>query len=356
MDNRLAKYLLGPWLIGTCTELVIQGVLSAQFVKYFGTFRADPMALKAAVVFLALITCITSIQAFASVWGKLILHFGNVGAATRVEPFSGTRGIFGATITLLVQSYYCSRLYVISKKWYIVVPPGVLAIFTYVTILIAHYYIFQVPQNFAKIGTWFNIYLPAAFVADVVITASIAYFFIKSKRDMTPQSVGLVNALVRLTFQTAAPATTCALVNFIISLTFPQYYPGSRDTAGSAVNTALPKLYAFSMMWTLNQRSSIRATHLSCEVHGSASEVHLPSRELDRTGVDEEPRFRSMVQTNMSQIGTARDSTEGRTTDAYSEMHGTPTRNLVRLSMAGSEALSQSEEEMEFAPPEVDTK
>ncbi|KAJ6600306.1 hypothetical protein DFH09DRAFT_1302793 [Mycena vulgaris] len=69
-------------MLSSTSKLVIQGVLSGmprchshisllsyeradtvQFVKYFGKFRADLLALKAAVGVLALITHITSIQA-----------------------------------------------------------------------------------------------------------------------------------------------------------------------------------------------------------------------------------------------------------------------------------------------------
>jgi hypothetical protein len=33
-----------------------------------------------------------------------------------------------------------------------------------------------------------------------------AYFLLKTKKNVLPQTVGLISALVRLTFQTAAPA------------------------------------------------------------------------------------------------------------------------------------------------------
>jgi hypothetical protein len=38
------------------------------------------------------------------------------------------------------------------------------------------------------------------------MSCTTAYFLIKSRNDVLPQTVGLINALVRLTFQTAAPA------------------------------------------------------------------------------------------------------------------------------------------------------
>jgi hypothetical protein len=41
---------------------------------------------------------------------------------------------------------------------------------------------------------------------DLILSLTTAYFLIKSKQGVLPQTVGLISALVRLTFQTAAPA------------------------------------------------------------------------------------------------------------------------------------------------------
>lgn len=49
-----------------------------------------------------------------------------------------------------------------------------------------------------------------------------------------------------------------ALLNLVFSLAFPQVYPTASSAASAAVNIPLPKLYAFSMMWTLNARQEIR--------------------------------------------------------------------------------------------------
>ncbi|KAJ7158333.1 hypothetical protein C8R43DRAFT_948638 [Mycena crocata] len=100
-----------------------------------------------------------------------------------------------------------------------------------------------------------------------------------SRREVLPQSVGILNALIRLTFQTAALATACALTNFVLSLTFPEVYPTARATASLASDIVLSNLYAFSMMGTLNERRHIRST-ASCEVGGGLSEVDFRERRV----------------------------------------------------------------------------
>ena len=49
------------------------------------------------------------------------------------------------------------------------------------------------------------------------------------------------------------------LVSAMFNLIFSQIYPSGDKLISTAFNQTLPKLYAFSMMWTLNARRSIRA-------------------------------------------------------------------------------------------------
>jgi hypothetical protein len=42
---------------------------------------------------------------------------------------------------------------------------------------------------------------------DVLLTGNTAIFFIKYKKEVLSQTVGVLDALTRLTFQTAAPET-----------------------------------------------------------------------------------------------------------------------------------------------------
>ncbi|KAJ7890265.1 hypothetical protein B0H13DRAFT_2531316 [Mycena leptocephala] len=257
-----AEYLIGPFLIGTSIELVLQGVVSTQFVKYFETYRDDPFALKSYVAGLALMTCALSIHMFVIVWYLFAVRFGTflfLGTPHAYEiMLTGSSAIIRAVIGLYVQAYLCSRLFFLSRKWYIVAPLASVFVTTFVANLLAIcYYIFGEANNFPTIEKWS---LPLNMVGDIALTSSTAYFLIKYKKDVLPQSVGVLNALIRLTFQTAAPATICAFINFVISLTFPNIYPNARVFAATAFNIVLPKLAAFSMMWTLNARQQIRST------------------------------------------------------------------------------------------------
>lgn len=84
-----------------------------------------------------------------------------------------------------------------------------------------------------------------------------------------PQTVGMINALVRLTFQTAMPAVICALLTLICV-----YLPTDKPRVANTFNQALPKLYAISMMWTLNARREIRVFY---SMSGTDSRARRPT-------------------------------------------------------------------------------
>ncbi|KAJ7609728.1 hypothetical protein DFH06DRAFT_1344262 [Mycena polygramma] len=133
--NLVAEYLLGPWLIGTSLELVLQGILFAQFVKYLGQFRDDPLVLRALVAGLALMTTVISVLQFTLLWEEFAVHFGTI--LRYQTSLTTANGVVRAIAGLYVQCYFCSRLYLLSKKWYIVAPMLAIFIAAFVTTVIA---------------------------------------------------------------------------------------------------------------------------------------------------------------------------------------------------------------------------
>ncbi|KAJ7359659.1 hypothetical protein DFH08DRAFT_1038655 [Mycena albidolilacea] len=253
-----AEYLLGPWLIGGCLDLILQGVLSSQFVNYYSWYSDDKISMKIVVGVLAFITVLKSIHAFAVLWINFIVYFGALEEAILLSYttwYQAGTPLMTALVGLYVQSYFCFRLWVISKKWYIVAPVATVFLFAFLSIVVGTYFI--TTSNGKQITLWFAAHLSATFSGDIILSSTTAYFLLKSKKNVLPQTVGLISALVRLTFQTAAPAALCAMFNLI----FSQTYSGNDAIISTAFNMALPKLYAVSMMWTLNARRTIRASH-----------------------------------------------------------------------------------------------
>ncbi|KAJ7054251.1 hypothetical protein C8F01DRAFT_500720 [Mycena amicta] len=252
--------MLGPWLVGACVDLLLQGVIACQFVNYFTFYRDDLWYLRTSVAVLALLHVLKSIQAFTLVWINFIRYFGDISGAIMLNYnvwWQAGTPVIDAFLGLYVQSYFCYRLWVISRKWYIVVPIATVFVFAFVAMCVGTYFISKI--NNPEISRWFAAHLGAVFAGDVCLSATTATFLLRSKKDVLPQTAGLISALIRLSLTTAAPAALCALFNLV----FSQTNIGGGSLISTAFNMALPKVYAISMLWTLNARRSIIMMHSS---------------------------------------------------------------------------------------------
>ncbi|KAJ7676800.1 hypothetical protein DFH06DRAFT_1317410 [Mycena polygramma] len=267
-----AIFLLGPWLVGSCLDIFLQGVLTCQLFNYFAWYKDDTKTLRMYVAGLALLSVLKTAQAFGIIWIQSILFINNLDGAILLNYttwWQSGNPLMVASFDLYVQSYFCFRLWVISRTWPVVAPIIVIFLFAFVSMILATYYITLGVDASSNIALWFAAHLSSVFAGDILLSCTTAYFLIRSKRDVLPQTVGLIAALVRLTFQTAAPAAVFAMFNLI----FSQVYPGSENLVSTAFNMALPKVYAVSMMWTLNARRDIRATHRTRNGMSSSNEL-----------------------------------------------------------------------------------
>ncbi|KAJ7138888.1 hypothetical protein C8R46DRAFT_1200961 [Mycena filopes] len=335
-DRRLAIFWLGPWLVGGCLDLLLQGVLMSQFVNYFTFYRDDKAAFRLVVGGLVLLTVLKSIHAFAIMWIQSIPYFGDLQGAILLNYttwWQSGNPLMVALIGLYVQAYFCFRLYVISKRWYVVVPIATLFFFGFLSIVVATYFI--AAENGPQIEHWFAAHLSSVFAGDIILCLTTAYFLLKSKTDVLPQTVGLISALVRLTFQTAAPAAICAMFNLI----FSQSNPGGSGIISTAFNMMLPKLYAVSMMWTLNARRTIRAS-----THNSRNGNGMTTSSNEISGA----RSRARRGLNDVELGQIQVVTETETTVDVRDMFDPTQKNNEREVKLNPTSSARGDDESEM--------
>ncbi|PBK96432.1 hypothetical protein ARMGADRAFT_1138613 [Armillaria gallica] len=262
-SHEAALYSFGPWLVGMCIDMLLQGALFTQFANYFTWYGStDGYKLTLSVAILALITTLKSVQVCLLLChvssghvNEALLGIARVPLPQHLFPYSPTflrpgNPLMVSLISLYVQSYFCYRLYVVSKRWWIVTPVLVLYLFSVGSVAVATYYI---ARSDPKLGRWLAVHYATIFASDVMLAGTTAYFLLKTRKLVLPHTTGVINALIRLTFQTATPAVICTTFNLVFT-----YLPGPYDKGiSSAFIQALPKVYAVSMMWTLNARRAI---------------------------------------------------------------------------------------------------
>lgn len=276
-----AMFILGPWLVGSLLDVMLQGVLLNQFNWYFQQYRTDRLGLRLSVIGLAVLTTLKSVQSVALVWDLFILNFTDLGGAilrNYTTWWQTSNSLMVATIGLYVQIFFCHRLWIVSSGLiWLSILVGVVLLFAYISICLATYYITQGAGAETHIALWFATHLSSVFAGDLLITLSTAFFLLKTKKDVLPQTVGTIDALILLTFQTAAPASICAMFNLV----FSQIYSGSDKLISTAFNQVLPKLYAFSMMWTLNARLRLFKGNKGVKPSHPSSDRELSRRRPD---------------------------------------------------------------------------
>ncbi|KAJ6595129.1 hypothetical protein DFH09DRAFT_1413056 [Mycena vulgaris] len=273
MSMPLVLYIFGGWNLGISADLVLQGVLFAQFAHYTTLYRKDIAALRVFVSVLLLITTLKSAQGLAILWIQNVQHFTDIAAAAGDSWTFQINVALVALIAFYVQLFFCQRLWAISKNIYVVASIIALFVFALLAAFISTAYNFE---KVARNSTWIAVHLGTVFAGDLLLCGSTVFFLTvcqfpilhaaqhlsgpqNHSKQALPQTAGMLNTILKLTFQSAAPAAVCELINLICSTS------GNKDATANVSsmlaiisNNILPKLYAISAIWMLNSRKNIQ--------------------------------------------------------------------------------------------------
>ncbi|KAJ7122109.1 hypothetical protein C8R44DRAFT_852889 [Mycena epipterygia] len=255
-------YFLGGWDLGICADLILQGVIFAQIAHYVTLYNKDIPPLRPFVGVLLIITTLKSAQGLVILWIQNVQYFMDVEAALSMFTTSWTTEANLALIAIIafyIQLFFCHRLWAISRNLYIVALIITLFVFALIAAIVSCVFTFA---GESKNVTWISIHLGTVFTGDVLLCGSTIYFLLYHSKDASPLTAGILNALTKLTFQSAAPAVVCALINLVGTVAWNGTTPNAYVMLALIANNALPKLYAISAMWTLNSRKEVRQAHL----------------------------------------------------------------------------------------------
>ncbi|KAF7345142.1 hypothetical protein MSAN_01890300 [Mycena sanguinolenta] len=319
-EETLIKFFLGPWLIGLSSTYN-----DKQLVNYWNLYPEDGRGLRLAVVVLGILNVLKSSECLyvlhrravvrpllmgfsASLWIFLIDHFGDI----QYDLGLSVTGWWDTANPLMV-SYLDFPLWAVSRTWWVVAPIFLLFVFALLAMVIGTYYIKTVQEQ--QVTDWFAAHLSSVFAGDVILSVTTAYFLIRTKKTvLSRQTAELIRALIPLTFQTAAPAALIAMFNLI----FSQMHRTNQPLLGYVeigFNQVLPKLYAISMMYTLNARRAIRN-----KVSGSRNGSRTGSSSNDPSlgGRVQPRRVNGDVELGRMEVATQKETT---VTDMFATRH-----------------------------------
>ncbi|KAJ7482023.1 hypothetical protein FB451DRAFT_1444893 [Mycena latifolia] len=254
----VVTFVLGGWNLGIAADLILQGVVFAQIAHYMTLYQKDILPLRAFVWGLLFATTLKSAQILTILWVQNVQYFTNIDAAAGMfYDFWASQAdlILVGLIALYVQLFFCQRLWAISKNGYLV--GGIIALFIFALLAAIVATVFSVTRADARATHWLAAHLGTVLAGDLFLCAGTTFYLLRRSREALPQTSGMLDSILRLTFQSAAPAALCALINLVCTQTTPGQTTGWVMMSIIA-NQTLPKLYAISAMWTLNARKNIR--------------------------------------------------------------------------------------------------
>ncbi|PVF94913.1 hypothetical protein CPB86DRAFT_788589, partial [Serendipita vermifera] len=264
-----ASVTIAPWVMGALADLFLQGILTVQVTNYF-TFQYDGSRREMwLVIVLAVLCVIKSVLNIANAWDIVIRSFCNPDAVAPMLLSQWNHistGLWTALIAIIVQAFFVYRYWRFSRHWHVcaAIMLGMILSFVASIMIVVSFANSAHPEedgfspstlwsSAGSLRTWVLLHFISAIVVDVTITALSAWRIHSQPARVTKSDSETTDYTIRMVWETALPATVCVIVNTAM------IEAGSLQYAHVALNAVLPKLYAISLMYTLNLSYKVRA-------------------------------------------------------------------------------------------------
>ncbi|KAF8709514.1 hypothetical protein RHS03_03033, partial [Rhizoctonia solani] len=211
-----------------------------------------------------------TVQAFLIVWFKFVITYGDWREAAAWPWQDWTEPILGATLGAVAQCYFAIRCYRLSGRrlWLL------LGLFFFM--FISWGCSFGVGLEIGLKNPYPHGRIPYAVVpmlvstvfVDSVITIVTLFYLVNSKKGFNPYTDSVIHRLIVITFEAALPPAISAICDVITSVT-------QTGNVHATFNMLTPRLYAYSLLFTLNIREATRemaasgSDHVSAHISGS---------------------------------------------------------------------------------------
>ncbi|KAG9119708.1 hypothetical protein FRC07_005127, partial [Ceratobasidium sp. 392] len=173
--------------------------------------------------------------------------------------------------------------------------------------------------------------LVSTVLVDSVITLVTLFYFLRSKKGFNPHTDTIIKRLILVTFEAALPPALSAICDMITSVVL---------TAGNihvTFNMLTPRLYAYSLLFTLNARAATRelalsgSDHVSIQVSGpsSAENRHVDSSFGGRSAKSQITHSKLRVETEAITVYHCEQDTSNRPVDILSP-HAENNREITK--------------------------
>ncbi|KAJ3929909.1 MAG: hypothetical protein NXY57DRAFT_1014645 [Lentinula lateritia] len=248
--------IVAPTALGMLFNWCLFGVLTVQVYIYARSFKADKTWMKTLVYTIFLIETAQTALTGADMYYWFVTGYGNLSRFTKSYLSPIDIPLFAAIISLIVQVFFCHRIYGLQKSFWpicaliflISLMQASCALYGAVTGLIANSGVHEAEVNQRIVIAW----LSGTAIADTIIAAMMILLLIKFRKEEFHHSIDIMTRIVRLTVETNAVTSSVAIITIIVFLVHP-------DTSDFYTPTAvMGKLYSNTLLVTFNNRIALR--------------------------------------------------------------------------------------------------
>ncbi|KAH9464777.1 hypothetical protein MJO28_001514 [Puccinia striiformis f. sp. tritici] len=260
---KLLEGLTGPFVVGTAVSTFLFGITMAQVYTYFSNFKNDRPIYRYSVIGLFVLDVLHTAFSQVTLWQWFVAHYGEPAAVVKAPWSFAMSPVMCGLAAFVVQIFYAHRVYLLSNRRIIV--PGFIgfgALFQLVWASGATAKVFQI-QFFQGFQVWtygVACWLGGAAVTDLLITASLVWILLNSKRGIR-RTNNIIDRLISLTIETNGLTFTVAVLDLVLFSAF-------KDASHVAPHLCLVKLYINSFLVTLNSREKL------AEEFGGSRTIH----------------------------------------------------------------------------------
>jgi len=245
----------GALFIGVVVAGCLWGVTCSQTFMYYRNYTEDPLHLKVLVA--AVWALDTAHQALIThtAYTYLVTHFSQIPFLFELVNSLVIEVFFNGFVTLLVQSFFARRVWVLSKKNWILT--GLVASLILAEFVIVMIYAIK-GVKFTKLIDLGNlkalsISVNALAAAGDVLIAIILCWMLQTSRTGFKTSDTMITKLIAFTINTGALTSVCAIASLITITALPAAF------VYILFYFAIGRLYCNSLLATLNARKAIRS-------------------------------------------------------------------------------------------------
>ncbi|KAF7307619.1 hypothetical protein MIND_00557100 [Mycena indigotica] len=255
------------------------GMVNLQSIIYYRSYKRDPPILKSLILVVWLLDNLHTCFVWGAIWFALIENNGEPRKVNLIPWYLPLTVVTTATNTVLAHCFFAHRIFRLSNdNWFMVAPVLCLTVFRLACAGVTTSRMFMYPTftSFAIHARWiFSLGLAVSTTLDILITGLLVHLF-RANRKGTSRINHILDRLILYGVEAGALTSLGTFLSMLFWLVKPD------NLVFLGIYVVIEKLYANSLLATLNTRNSIRQSRRS--VTSVAPDLTSPVIHLDAAG------------------------------------------------------------------------